>query len=98
MSEISERDRGNVDDIMDNFDFARVRKAMEATHWAGAKVPPEEWELRTRARQLLVTCLKDDLDCTATGGFRVVRDTPDTLWLGFVVADWDAEAEGTRDV
>lgn len=46
-----------IDNIMDNFDFSRVLKAMRALNWewgsCGTEHEPDETELRREARRLL---------------------------------------------
>ena len=68
--------RDNIDDIMDNFDFARVRKMMTAVkwHWWGNSEAPTDGELRACARKLLQSAHKDTVRhyesySAASGGF-----------------------------
>lgn len=65
-----------IDEVMDNFDFGRVVKAMKAMDWEwfngnGMSVP-DEARARTCVRDLIKT-LQEDKECnfTATGGFNV---------------------------
>lgn len=88
-----------IDNIMDNFDFGRVAKTMEALNWKWVmSVPdevPQEHDIRKAARKLLKsvpdTFIKDSY-CTGTGGLYVQAWYENTdlvlMELTFVVADW----------
>ena len=79
-----------IDNIMDNFDFSRVLKAMRALNWewghCGSEHEPDEAELRREARRLL----KNAWDHSATfacGGFWAYF-ADGVLSLHFTVSDW----------
>ena len=79
-----------IDNIMDNFDFSRVLKAMRALNWewgaGGKEHEPDETELRSEARLLL----KNAWDHSATfacGGFWAYF-ADGVLSLHFTVSDW----------
>ena len=79
-----------IDNIMDNFDFSRVLKAMRALNWewgaGGSEHEPDEAELRREARRLL----KNAWDHSATfacGGFWAYF-SDGILRLHFTVANW----------
>ena len=86
-----------IDNIMDNFDFGRVAKTMEALEWKWHDVKgiPEEYDIRKAARKLLKsvpdTLIKDNY-YTGTGGLYVQAWYESTdlvlMELTFVVADW----------
>lgn len=92
-----------IDDIMDNFDFDEVHKAMTLLGWRWY-VPknrsfeiPTINEIKRRARSLLEDAYNSDKDLysTATGGFeatKTVEDDSINLSLSFVVASWDEYA------
>jgi hypothetical protein len=62
-----------IDDILDMFDFERVKKAMDALNWTWSRCDgvPEIYDLRKCARTLLrdVSKLDPDRASVATGGF-----------------------------
>lgn len=69
-----------IDQIMDNFDFHKVRKVMKFLNWRWALTEsgvPEVYELKEEARRLLNECLYsmiqhgEDNWNISTGGFRV---------------------------
>ena len=73
MSEETLRDQ--IDNIMDTFDFGRVREIMDALDWkwsmpAGGSGVPEEVELRQSARRLLRSLRECSI--TSSGGFTAV--------------------------
>ena len=70
-----------IEDIMDEFNFAEVQKVMESLEWtwSGTGCIPEEYDLRKGARKLLKEAAKmidDRLDLsggsTSTGGFLAI--------------------------
>ena len=60
-----------INNIMDTFDFRKVSEYMAETNWTWASTNgvPEEWEIRSRARELMSLC-----ENTATGGFKVMYE------------------------
>lgn len=101
-SEISDKHRDAIDEIMDNFEFEKVHKAMAVLGWKwhsvddGPRVPTVK-ELRAGARRLLRDCCADpERAGMATGGFRVEK-SPNELRLVFELADWDVELEDDCD-
>ncbi len=93
----------DVDNILDCFDFEKVKKVMDYLNWewAGCDGVPEIYELRKRARELLrivvVGVQKKESEgqyFTATGGFyaqaNVYPNDPKIyLRLSFNLTDWD---------
>ena len=87
-----------IDDIMDNFDFSRVAKCMEALNWKWISVPegiPEEYDIRKAARLLLKSVpetFRKDERYMGTGGLYVRSWYESTelvlIELTFVVAEW----------
>ena len=75
-----------IDDIMDHFDFGRVRQIMEAVEWKwggeGEAAVPHESELRACARKHLRSLVDQDLCYSASGGFYAFKheDTLSLLW------------------
>jgi len=67
-----------IETVMENFDFERVHKAMEAVGWSyfSAEGTPEIASLKQTARKLLQD-VADDRRITeaATGGFSAERST-----------------------
>ena len=59
-----------IDAILDNFDFEKVHKAMDALNWTyGDKEPVDVPELRKLARRLLKSVSNEDIRRISTGGF-----------------------------
>ena len=96
-----------LDDIFDNFDFEKVKKAMDALDWkwdVGTSATPDEERfavptlerIKKEAAHLMWDCANMDTDALGRGGFRVEKDfnNPDDPWmrLVFEVTDWDASA------
>ena len=90
-----------VETILDDFDFYRVQKAMQALNWTwastGAEVP-DIGDLRRVARQLLnqvyVALDVQDEFSVATGGFKAegrmfTRSNKKYLRLDFIISTWD---------
>lgn len=83
-----------IEDIIDEFDFSKVQKVMEALDWTwhDSDGVPTLGQLRKRARYLMKNCIGHDTYVTATGGFHVRKETFDGLpfyQLQFVVTEWD---------
>jgi hypothetical protein len=60
-----------LDEIMDSFDFKKVKKMMEAVDWVWATTDgevPDEYELRKAARRMMRVAINGE-ECS-TGGFR----------------------------
>jgi hypothetical protein len=88
-----------VEDILDEFDFQRVQKVMEALDWNyfdSVDKVPSIGELRKMARYLLGIGYNADPSpdyFTSSGGFEVTRymypgETVKYLTLKFVVTEW----------
>jgi hypothetical protein len=83
-----------IEDILDEFDFGRVQKAMELMEWTWGSPPeyPTLGELRKTARSLLKWLLPREGGGTATGGFyaekRTIEGEP-YYRLSFVLTSWD---------
>lgn len=88
-----------IEDILDHFDFEKVKKAMDALEWKywdsegdTVSIP----ELRKKARDLLkavYNASNSDHWFGGSGGFEAERwmypgDTKKYLFLKFVVAEW----------
>lgn len=90
-----------VETILDDFDFYKVQKTMQALNWTwastGAEVP-DIGDLRRVARQLLnqvyvVLDVQDEFS-VATGGFKAegrmfTRSNKKYLRLDFIISSWD---------
>jgi hypothetical protein len=85
-----------IESILDEFDFYKVQKVMQALNWNWATSNVENGtptisELRKTARHLL----KDVADVTlgyskiGTGGFYAQRDSEGCLTLSFTVEEWN---------
>lgn len=79
-----------IDQIMDTFDFAEVKRCMKAVGWTwDSDEPPDEMELRRKARELLKQCAtegsKSRCTCsTSNGGFTamyVEEEGKEGKWL-----------------
>jgi hypothetical protein len=88
-----------VEDLLDEFDFDKVKKVMDFLEWNYFDSPDKEvsiGELRRMARRLLEYGFNADPSpeyYTASGGFEVTRymypgDTTKYLTLKFVVTEW----------
>ena len=88
-----------IEDILDEFDFDKVAKVMEALNWTWRfePEPPTRGELRRQARDLLQRVYKmPELaeTSTGTGGFEASRhmyvgDTKKYLAIKFIVSEWN---------
>jgi hypothetical protein len=89
----------HIDEVMDEFDFGKVAKAMKALDWRWATTAgmvPLECDLRQQARKLLGLAYDGATDfnvspyMTGTGGFEATYSKEyDNLGLKFVVASWE---------
>jgi hypothetical protein len=89
----------HIDEVMDQFDFGRVAKAMKSLDWKWVLAEegvPQEWELRREARRLLDHVYdngnysKEGTYMTGTGGFEATYSKEyDNLGLKFIVASWE---------
>ena len=88
----------DIEEILDSFDFEKVKKVMDALEWKYYDSPDSHVtipELRKNARELLKTVYsaKDsDHWCAGSGGFEVERwmypgDTKKYLYLKFIVEE-----------
>ena len=92
MVELTEEQRNSIDEIMDNFDFSRVKKTMDALEWEwyGTGIPTES-EIRSEARRLLKDCLKRRCGYLSTGGFTVeYKSCTSELSLRFEIGETDS--------
>ena len=83
-----------IEDILDEFDFQKVHKAMELLEWKWGMPPayPSIGELRKTARSLLKCLIPHEAGSTATGGFHADKRTIDGdpfYKLSFVLTSWD---------
>jgi len=90
---ISEKDKKAIDEIMDWFDFQKVHDCMTALNWKwamynGYRVPIVP-ELRSKAREVLYSCCKNNSSQFSTGGFVATRHEGGVIDLSFVVAQYD---------
>jgi len=81
-----------IDEIMDNFDFAKVAFVMEATDWRwaeeGGMFVPNEATIRATARRLLNGLEGPKYGIAARGGFWAQVECG-VLSLWFAVDHWD---------
>jgi len=104
MSTKSEIIRDQIEDILDNFDFDKVKKTMDALQWLWYDTigVPEISDLRKCARRLLTEASEKVMNINempaesnmATGGFRATAyryDDTDKIYfrLAFEVTTWD---------
>jgi len=81
-----------IDEIMDYFNFARVRKTMEALDWIWSSAEngvPSETEIRIVARRLLREVILGKYSFVSTGGLTASIEHA-KLSLRFDVAEWTA--------
>lgn len=89
-----------IEDLLDEFDFDKVKKVMDCLEWTYFDSPDSEvsiGELRRMARRLLEIVYNSDTNLenyTACGGFYAERrmypeDTEKYLNLKFVIVDGD---------
>lgn len=85
-----------IEDILDEFDFYKVQKTMEALEWTWGNPAeyPSIGEMRKVARGLMRDLIKITEGGMSTGGFvarkRTINDGGDPLYeLAFVVTSWD---------
>ena len=89
-----------IDDIMDNFDFDKVHKAMTLLGWrwwireTDSLDIPDIPRLRNRARRLMQDAMGSHMPSysTGTGGFEVHKTTEEGkvyLSLSFVLTEWN---------
>lgn len=98
-----------LDEIMDEFDFEKVKKTMDALGWQWAYAKGENGvptldEIKQAAANLLWDLATDpdpEITIHAIGGFRAERDfsDPENPWmrLSFEITDWDACPYRTDD-
>ena len=89
-----------IDDIMDNFDFAKVRECMELLNWKwvnhddGGFEVPKTSIIKKTARRLMQEAMDSSKASysVGTGGFQVDKTTEENkvyLSLSFVLTSWD---------
>ena len=84
-----------IEDILDDFDFDRVQKVMEALQWTWHDTYPEIpriSQMRKLARSLMKLCIEHEEYTTTTGGFWVQKRTFEGCpyyRIMFVVSEWD---------
>lgn len=85
-----------IDNIMNNFDFIRVRKTMVtlAWKWSGEQglYQPNIDDLRRSARHTLMTVVNTCARSISSGGF-IARREDGILSLSFVVSDWNGRLD-----
>ena len=100
---ISDNIRNEVEDILDEFDFYKVKKVMDFLEWKwyGTDGVPTIGDLRKRARQLILTGIRELLEndninevSTGSGGiYAKVSDDKDHpkvyIELKFVISEWN---------
>jgi RNA polymerase-interacting CarD/CdnL/TRCF family regulator len=61
-----------VDEIMDSFDFSKVASVMKHLNWTwhNRETPPDEYEIRKNARELMKQSIKTDQGMS-TGGWEI---------------------------
>jgi len=81
-----------IDEILDEFDFETVHRAMTALkwHWYGVDGVPSIGHLRRRARELLNDLQKHDSCLVGSGGFFAYRDEH-TMGLRFEITNFEVE-------
>lgn len=61
-----------VDEIMDSFDFRKVASVMKHLNWRwhDSNIPPDEYEIRKNARELMKEAIKSG-EGICTGGWQI---------------------------
>jgi hypothetical protein len=83
-----------IEDILDEFDFSKVQRVMEALDWTwhDSDGVPTLGQLRKKARYLMNYCIGHHTFTTATGGLHVHKETYSEkpyYQLQFVVTEWN---------
>ena len=83
-----------IEDILDEFDFAKAQTVMEHLQWVwhDSDGTPTLGQLRKKARFLMKECIGHSEYTTATGGLWVQKKTFDGkpfYRLMFVVTEWE---------
>ena len=82
-----------IEDILDEFDFYKVEKAMAALNWTWAgQGYPTIGEMRKTARGLMRDLIKMKDGAVSTGGFLARKQTFEEepfYELSFVLTSWD---------
>lgn len=90
---MTQRQQDALDDLLDYFDFEKVRKVMELLDWQWARINrvPEAFEIRQSARKLIKQAI-EDRSSMATGGLWVDYSEEDNgdifIDLSFKVEHW----------
>lgn len=87
--------QAQIDDILDNFRFARVHKMMKAVGWAWGDGVPGEPELRRTARRMLHNLVDDGHACIETGGFIATKE--DGAMRLIWGEEWTADVEDEEE-
>lgn len=82
-----------IDDIMDNFDFEQVHKAMALLDWKWGMGKeeriPDVSELRKYARNRLKEAISNPNHYSSSGGFVAKQDKDGGLELLFMLTEWN---------
>lgn len=82
-----------IDEILDQFDFQKVKEVMDALNWTWAigteSHVPDIPELRKKAREMLWDSIRSKDRMIKTGGFVAEKEDDDTLELRFEVTSWN---------
>ncbi len=83
-----------LDEVLDEFDFEKVQRAMTALDWRWGvqPEPPSIGELRRKARELLNQVVEGRHASVSTGGFTAYMQNG-VLGLRFEVSSWEVELE-----
>lgn len=96
MSSVTPKQQDAIDQVMDYFDFSRVKKCMDTLKWAWAMEGiPDEPSIRKSARERMRSACesfnKYGVEClSSTGGF-TARCSEQGVSLAFEVDEWTAE-------
>ena len=93
---VTPRQQEAIDQIMDYFDFARVKKCMDALNWTWAmRGVPDEPSIRKSARERLRGACESfnihKAECVASSGGLTARCSEHGVSLAFEVDEWAAE-------
>lgn len=94
---MTKQQRKLIDEVLDNFDFDKVKKAMDALNWIwiGCDGVPAIYDLRKQSRRLLKDAIEKNLSLVSTGGFRAGYND-NILSLDFIVTEWYEDLESLK--
>lgn len=91
---MKQKHQEQIDDIMNNFDFEKVEKAMSLLNWEwhqdGLARVPYVFRMKQTAERMLTECVNGKFVKISTGGFKASYEN-DILRLSFELANSSTE-------